>query len=29
MLREAGFADVRLFERVDPANSLYVALRGV
>jgi trans-aconitate methyltransferase len=29
MLREAGFADVRLFERVDPANSLYVARRGV
>ena len=25
MLREAGFADVQLFERVDPANSLYVA----
>jgi len=25
MLREAGFTDVRLFERVDPANSLYVA----
>jgi len=29
MLRDAGFADVRLFERVDPANSLYVAHRGV
>src|SRR5689334_19287462 len=29
MLRDAGFADVRLFERVDPANSLYVAQRGV
>jgi SAM-dependent methyltransferase len=29
MLRDAGFADVRLFERVDPANSLYVARRGV
>ena len=29
MLREAGFADVQLFERVDPANSLYVARRGV
>ena len=28
MLREAGFADVRLFERVDPANSLYVARPG-
>ena len=28
MLREAGFADVQLFERVDPANSLYVARRG-
>ena len=28
MLREAGFTDVRLFERVDPANSLYVARRG-
>jgi hypothetical protein len=25
MLRDAGFADVTLFERVDPANSLYVA----
>lgn len=25
MLREAGFADVTLFERVDPANSVYVA----
>jgi 2-polyprenyl-3-methyl-5-hydroxy-6-metoxy-1,4-benzoquinol methylase len=25
MLREAGFADVTLFERVEPANSLYVA----
>src|SRR5262249_22178044 len=25
MLREAGFTDVQLFERVDPANSLYVA----
>jgi len=25
MLREAGFTDVRLFERVDPANSLYAA----
>ncbi len=25
MLREAGFTDVRLFERVDPMNSLYVA----
>jgi SAM-dependent methyltransferase len=25
MLRDAGFADVMLFERVDPANSLYVA----
>ena len=25
MLRDAGFADVQLFERVDPANSLYVA----
>ena len=25
MLREARFADVQLFERVDPANSLYVA----
>jgi 2-polyprenyl-3-methyl-5-hydroxy-6-metoxy-1,4-benzoquinol methylase len=29
MLREACFADVQLFERVDPANSLYVARRGV
>jgi 2-polyprenyl-3-methyl-5-hydroxy-6-metoxy-1,4-benzoquinol methylase len=29
MMRDAGFADVRLFERVDPANSLYVARRGV
>jgi SAM-dependent methyltransferase len=28
MLREAGFDDVQLFERVDPANSLYVARRG-
>ena len=25
MLREAGFSDVQLHERVDPANSLYVA----
>jgi SAM-dependent methyltransferase len=25
MLHEAGFTDVQLFERVDPANSLYVA----
>lgn len=25
MLRDAGFTDVQLFERVDPANSLYVA----
>jgi Methyltransferase domain len=25
MLREAGFGDVQLHERVDPANSLYVA----
>lgn len=25
MLEEAGFKDVRLFERVDPVNSLYVA----
>lgn len=25
MLQEAGFAEVRLFERVDPMNSLYVA----
>jgi SAM-dependent methyltransferase len=28
MLREAGFQDVQLFERVDPANSLYVARVG-
>ena len=28
MLREAVFDDVQLFERVDPANSLYVARRG-
>src|SRR5881296_2255575 len=28
MLREAGFRDVQLFERVDPANSLYVARSG-
>jgi SAM-dependent methyltransferase len=28
MLREAGFSDVQLFERVDPANSLYVARVG-
>ncbi len=28
MLREAGFTDVQLFERVDPANSLYVARFG-
>jgi SAM-dependent methyltransferase len=28
MLREAGFSDVQLFERVDPANSLYVARFG-
>jgi len=28
MLREAGFGDVQLFERVDPANSLYVARVG-
>lgn len=28
MLREAGFRDVQLFERVDPANSLYVARFG-
>ena len=28
MLREAGFTDVQLFERVDPANSLYVARCG-
>src|SRR4029434_3282049 len=27
MLREAGFADVQLFERGDPAHSLYLALR--
>src|SRR5262249_51432909 len=25
MLREAGFTDVQLIERIDPANSLYVA----
>jgi len=25
MLREAGFTDVRIVERVDPMNSLYVA----
>jgi hypothetical protein len=25
MLEEAGFKEVRLFERVDPVNSLYVA----
>ena len=25
MLRQAGFTDVQLFERIDPANSLYVA----
>jgi hypothetical protein len=25
MLHEAGFADVKLFERVDAANSLYFA----
>jgi SAM-dependent methyltransferase len=25
MLREAGFTDVKLFERVDPMNTLYVA----
>lgn len=25
MLHEAGFTDVRMFERVDPVNSLYVA----
>jgi hypothetical protein len=25
MLHDAGFKDVQLFERVDPANSLYVA----
>lgn len=25
MLREAGFAEIRLFERIDPTNSLYVA----
>jgi len=29
MLHEAGFTDVKLFERVDPANSLYVARRAV
>jgi SAM-dependent methyltransferase len=28
MLRDAGFTDVTLFERVDPANSLYVARSG-
>src|SRR2546426_1066450 len=28
MLHEAGFTDVKLFERVDPANSLYVARRA-
>jgi len=28
MLRDAGFTDVKLFERVDPANSLYVARVG-
>ena len=28
MLHEAGFTDVKLFERVDPANSLYVARFG-
>ena len=28
MLRAAGFTDVQLFERVDPANSLYVARAG-
>ena len=28
MLREAGFRDVQLLERVDPANSLYVARSG-
>jgi hypothetical protein len=25
MLGQAGFADVRLVERIDPANSLYIA----
>ena len=25
MLREAGFTDVKLVERIDPTNSLYVA----
>jgi SAM-dependent methyltransferase len=25
MLREAGFGEIRLFERIDPTNSLYVA----
>jgi SAM-dependent methyltransferase len=25
MLREAGFTDVRLLQRIDPANSLYIA----
>jgi hypothetical protein len=25
MLREAGFRHVRIFERIDPMNSLYVA----
>ena len=28
MLREAGFSEVQLFERIDPANSLYVARSG-
>jgi SAM-dependent methyltransferase len=28
MLHEAGFTDVKLFERADPANSLYVARFG-
>ncbi len=28
MLREAGFSEVQLFERIDPANSLYVARTG-
>jgi SAM-dependent methyltransferase len=28
MLRDAGFTDVQLFERIDPANSLYVARAG-
>src|SRR5437667_8138814 len=28
MLHEAGFTDVKLFERVDPVNSLYVARFG-